>query len=86
MRAGDGALHGSPNEVATRGEWGHGHVEACASARIPRDVALGDKTLWRLLARTLAALRALQRRLAGTGQALQRIPTHRYALVPDATR
>jgi transcriptional regulator with XRE-family HTH domain len=45
---------------------------------------LADALDW-TLARTLAALRALQRRLAGTGQALQHIPTHRYALVRDAT-
>jgi transcriptional regulator with XRE-family HTH domain len=45
---------------------------------------LADALDW-TLARTLAALRALQRRLVGTGQALQHIPTHRYALVPDAT-
>ena len=37
------------------------------------------------LRRTLAALRALERRLEGTGQALQRLPIHRYALVPAAT-
>ena len=36
-------------------------------------------------ARTLAALRALDRRLDGTGQALQRLPVHRYALVPAMT-
>jgi hypothetical protein len=37
------------------------------------------------LRRTLAALRSLERRLDGTGQALQRLPMHRYALVPAAT-
>jgi transcriptional regulator with XRE-family HTH domain len=42
-------------------------------------------TLGWTLARTLAALRTLDRRLAGTGQALQRLPVHRYALVPAMT-
>jgi transcriptional regulator with XRE-family HTH domain len=37
------------------------------------------------LRRTLAALRALERRLDGTGQALQHLPIHQYALVPAAT-
>lgn len=43
------------------------------------------RTLEWTLARTLAALRALERRLDGTGQSLQHLPVHRYALVPDAT-
>ena len=30
-------------------------------------------------------MRALERRLTGTGQALQHLPARRYALVPDAT-
>jgi transcriptional regulator with XRE-family HTH domain len=37
------------------------------------------------LRRTLAALRALEHRLDGTGQALQHLPFHRCALVPAAT-
>jgi transcriptional regulator with XRE-family HTH domain len=69
-----------PDHAAIRG---HTAVEALlAERRQPTAAEDLAATLGWTLARTLAALRALDRRLSGTGQALQRLPVHRYALVP----
>lgn len=72
-----------PGPAAIRGDVA---VEALlAEQRRPIPAEDLAATLGWTLARTLAALRALDHRLSGTGQALQRLPPHRYALVPAAT-
>ncbi len=73
-------LREHPGPAAKRGDVA---VEALlAEQRRPIPAEDLAATLGWTLARTLAALRTLDRRLSGTGQALQRLPVHRYALVP----
>ena len=72
-----------PGTAAIRGDVAVEALLAQERRAIPaEDLAA---TLGWTLARTLAALRALDRRLSGTGQALQRLPVHRYGLVPAMT-
>ena len=76
----DVLLREHPGPAAKRGDVA---VEALlAEQRRPIPAEDLAATLGWTLARTLAALRTLDRRLSGTGQALQRLPVHRYALVP----